>query len=129
MNCPKCSSRSHRKNGFKDNRQRYLCKKCGYNYSTLYGKGKSKKIKAKAIQLYLEGMGFRAIGRTLNVSNVAVLKWTRIATETIRAQLQQEMPQQKHKIAVMELDEMWHYVAKKNKKRGFGWQSIVKILP
>jgi len=129
MNCPKCSSRFYRKNGFKNNRQRYLCKKCDYNYSTLHGKGKPKKIKAKAIQLYLEGMGFRAIGRTLNVSNVAVLKWMRIAAEIIRTQLQQEMPQQKHKIAVMELDEMWHYVGKKNEKRGSGWQSIAKLLP
>ncbi|WP_176132997.1 helix-turn-helix domain-containing protein [Hymenobacter sp. CRA2] len=30
-----------------------------------------------ALKLYLEGMGLRAIGRVLDVSNVTVMRWVR----------------------------------------------------
>ncbi len=127
MNCPKCSSKEYRKNGFKNNRQRYFCKKCEYNYSTIHGHGKPKEMKIKAIELYLEGLGFRAIGRILRVSNVAVLKWVRAAAEKLRSYLLKQMPKKKQYIKVMELDEMWHFIVKKNEKRGFGLPSIDQL--
>ena len=34
-------------------------------------------VRQQALKLYLEGLGFRAIGRELNVSNVTVLNWVR----------------------------------------------------
>ncbi len=55
MNCPKCNSSSHNKNGIVGGRQRYKCHDCGYNYA-------------------LEGLGFRSIGRVLGVSHVSVQK-------------------------------------------------------
>lgn len=128
MTCPKCSSKETVKNGFMKGAQRYLCKECEYTYTTPHGKGKPKKIKRKALELYLEGLGFRAIGRTLDVSNVAVLKWVRLAAETLKEQLIQELPKQKREIQVMELDELWHYVLKKRVKLGFGSLSIEKLL-
>jgi transposase len=36
--------------------------------------GKPNKIKRDALLLYLEGLGFRSIGRFLNVSHVSVFK-------------------------------------------------------
>ncbi len=33
MNCPKCNSSSHKKNGIVGGRQRYKCHDCGYNYT------------------------------------------------------------------------------------------------
>jgi len=47
------------------------CNGCKYTRST--PRGISVEIKRQALQLYLEGLGFRAIGRLLGVSNVAVL--------------------------------------------------------
>jgi len=35
-------------------------------------------MKKKAIDLYLEGMGFRAIGRVLKISYGTVYQWERI---------------------------------------------------
>lgn len=129
MPCPKCSSKQYSRNGFVHGRQRYICKTCCYNYSTKHGHGKPQELKKKALELYLEGMGFRAIGRTLEVSNVAVLKWVRAAAEKLRVYLQKHTPAVTKEIAVMELDEMWHYIAKKNKKYGFGLPSIEALLP
>lgn len=72
-------------------------------------------MKQKAVHLYLEGMGFRGIGRILGVSNVAVLKWINLAADMLRNKLKQEMPKQSRKIATMEWDELWHFVRKKVK--------------
>ena len=57
-------------------------------------------MKRFALKLYLEGMGFRAIGRILNVSNVAVLKWIRKFGEELPP------PTPPEEVLVMNLDEM-----------------------
>jgi len=64
------------KAGFTGDRQRWRCWSCGckYTHSTRYGAGSDPTIKRLALQLYFEGMGFRAIGGILGVSNFAVLK-------------------------------------------------------
>ncbi len=36
---------------------------------------KDNNLKKNAFELYLEGLGFRAIGRLLKVSNVSIYKW------------------------------------------------------
>ena len=69
--------------------------------------------------MYLEGLGFRSIGRILGVSNVTVLKWMRrIAREIVAIRASGESGNVG--IRTMELDEMWHYVGKKNEKSGCG---------
>ncbi len=71
MNCPKCNSSSHKKNGIVGGRQRYKCSDCGYNYTVeLKSTAFSTSVKRQALQLYLEGLGFRSIGRVLGVSHV-----------------------------------------------------------
>jgi IS1 family transposase len=57
--------------------------------------------------MYLEGMGFRAIGRVLNVSNTAVLAWVKIAGVNAK------LPQTNEPVEVAELDEMHTYIGKK----------------
>ncbi|OAV75909.1 Transposase [Bacteroidales bacterium Barb7] len=74
MNCPKCSSGKKIKSGFAKGRQRYKCKDCGYNYTVeLKSTAKPDLMKKQALRLYLEGSGFRSIGRLSGVSNVSVL--------------------------------------------------------
>lgn len=122
MPCPKCASKHFTKNGFRNKRQRFLCHECGYTYSTAYGhSGKPKELKQKAVELYLEGMGFRGIGRVLNVSNVSVLNWIRKAADRIRELLQTMLPKQAREISIMEWDELWHFVRKKSQNSGYGW--------
>ena len=77
MHCPKCGSDDKRKAGFIGEKQRWLCKECGCKYTRSTSHGKPMEMKRQALHLYLEGLGFRAIGRLLGVSNVAVLKWIR----------------------------------------------------
>ncbi len=68
--CPRCRGRAIVKSGMTRHRkQKYLCKKCRYQFSVKY-RGKPISKKKKALELYLEGMGFRAIGRVLKESHV-----------------------------------------------------------
>jgi hypothetical protein len=65
--------------------------------------------------LYLEGLGFRSIGRYLGVSNVTVLKWIRSFGEEVKS-LQEETKE----IEMVELDEMHSYVGSKKTTFGYG---------
>ena len=70
MACPRCGSAAYCKNGIIQGRQRYRCKQCQYNYTVVQSSHvKSPETRQLALNLYLEGLGFRAIGRILKVSN------------------------------------------------------------
>jgi len=114
MECKRCKSDRIIKNGQAKNKQRYHCKSCGVNFVEGDGrKDKNEEKKKLAIKLYLENMGFRAIGRVLGVSNVAVLKWVRAGGELIEAYHHQRVNQEQVPVEVIELDELWHYTGKK----------------
>ena len=51
--------------------QRYRCQACRRIFQTLR-RGKDPALKQQACQLYLEGMGMRAIGRVLNIHHKTV---------------------------------------------------------
>ena len=121
MECRRCKSNKIINNGKVRSKQRYNCKSCGFNFVEVdERRGKNIDKQRMAIHLYLENMGFRAIGRVLGVSNVAVLKWIRAAGEWIQAYHQQHKAQQRPAVEVIELDEMWHYVGSKKRSYGFG---------
>ena len=132
MQCKKCSSESNTKNGIVNNKQRYKCKSCGCNYTegdARTEKGKSQETKRFALFLYLEGNGFRGIERILkargeSVSHVAVIKWIRSFGKTIE-NLKKETSSE-ISIVVMELDEMWHFIQKKQISAGCGSHMIDK---
>ncbi len=59
-------------------RQRYKYHDCGYNYSVeLKSTAFPDSVKRQALQLYLEGLGFRSIGPYLGVSHISVYNWTK----------------------------------------------------
>ena len=78
MNCTRCKSENKVKRGIIKGRQRYTCKDCGYNYTvernSIY-RSKPDSMKRQALQLYLEDLGSRSIGRILQVSHVSVYNW------------------------------------------------------
>ena len=123
MQCPKCESDNKVKSGFKGKKQRYKCKDCGCNYTQNYLRNKSFKIKLQALKMYLEGLGFRSIGRILDVSNVTVLYWVREFGHILKKHVEKELPNDIHDIEVIEIDEMWHFTQKKAGSSGFGLQS------
>lgn len=116
--CPQCHSRTTVKNGSVKGIRKWKCKDCRYQFSKDVLSGKSDEVKRLALHMYLEGLGLRSIGRILGVSNVAVLKWVKkAAIEIKRMHLEQS---RKRAVTTMELDEMWHYVGKKNENAGYG---------
>ena len=119
MNCPKCKSENHVKNGIVSGRQRYKCKKCSLNYTVECKAGIKPEYKRLALMMYLEGMGLRSIGRIIGVSDVAVLKW--IKNFGIKAG---DLPIKGSPVKEVEIDEMHTYIGSKKTRNGFGWLLI-----
>lgn len=117
MKCPRCQE-SHAviKSGFQKNCQRYHCKncRCYFTEETLERLSVAKKFRAQAKKLYLEGHGFRAIGRALGVSNVSVLRWIRASDVKKPLNAVNEAPEG------TELHETRHDQGDKKTSDGFG---------
>jgi len=107
MKCPKCNSSNFVKDGTVKNRQRYLCKKCRYHYS-VKERGKPVGLKKMAVELYLEGLGYRSIERILKVSNVSVMHWIKSFGKQVEA-----YRKPKGTIDIIELDELQTCVSSK----------------
>ncbi len=76
--CPRCSSLKVVKSGIVNDRQRFKCKKCNYNFTVnKQGKQIDNYYVIKALQLYMEGVSYREIERLLGVSHVSVMNWVR----------------------------------------------------
>jgi transposase-like protein len=122
MECKRCKSQEIVHNGKVRNKQRYKCKSCHFNFVEIdERRGRNIDKQRMAIHLYLENMGFRAIGRVLGVSNVTVLNWIRAAGEWIKNyHYQNKAKQASSTVEVIELDEMWHFVKTKKTSYGYG---------
>ena len=111
--CPKCKSDLFCKDGIVKGKQRYKCKKCNFRF-TVECIGKPDKLKRDALILYLEGLGFRSIGRFLNVSHVAVFNWIKDFGNKLDAFRSDD------EIKVIEMDEMHTYIGSKKTIVGYG---------
>jgi transposase len=70
----------------------------------------SEEVKRQALALYLEGLGFRSIGRRLNCSHVAVYQWIKRYGEQARLEA---LPTTE--LDVVEMDEMHSSVGSKKR--------------
>lgn len=111
--CPRCKSTNFCKDGIVKQRQRFKCKECNFRF-TVEKIGKPDNLKRDALILYLEGLGFRSIGRFLKVSNVTVLNWIKSFGEKIGELRSVE------NIEVVEIDEMHTYIGSKKTTVGYG---------
>lgn len=76
--CPQCQSLKIIKSGIINERQRYKCKRCNYNFTVnKLGKRIDQYYVTKALQLYLEGLSYREIERILGISHVTIMKWVK----------------------------------------------------
>ncbi|KAA6342458.1 hypothetical protein EZS27_009788 [termite gut metagenome] len=115
MDCPRCGSLNYRKDGFVNSLQRYECKDCHYHYTVAKKSNvKSAETRRKALEMYLEGLGFRAIGRLLKISYGTVYAWVKKWGATV------DLPKKEEGVAFMELDEMHTYVGSKKTTAGSG---------
>ena len=114
LNCPRCASTDKVKSGMKDGRQRYKCKPCGYLFTVAQKSDTATPDQRRlALTLYLEGLGFRSIGRVLGFSHVAVYQWIKGFGEDV-AQVKRQAAQ------IVELDELHSYVGHKKTTAGSG---------
>lgn len=115
MDCPKCNNTTKTKDGIVRGKQRYKCKSCNYRYTVVKKSDvKSEKTKRLALKMYLEGLGFRSIGRILEVSHVSVYNWVKAWGEKV------SLPKQKDPVEIVELDEMHTYIGEKKTTVGYG---------
>ena len=71
-------------------------------------RGKDPALKQQACQLYLEGMGMRAIGRVLSIHHKAVSRWLVQAAQALS-----ESSPQTEACSFIEIDELCTFIAKK----------------
>jgi len=121
MKCPRCNNEHNVKNGKVLDRQRYKCKSCGLNYSVeRRSNDKDLTLKRFALSMYLEGLGFRSIGRLLKVSHVSVMNWIKLYGQSIK-EIRNDKP-----VEIAEMDEIHTYVGRKKTTDGFGLVLIEK---
>ena|SRR5690606_28091737 len=112
MNCPHCHGTALIKRGPKEGYQRYVCRDCG-RYCTAKPPKFSAQTKSLAIEMYLNNMGIRAIGRVLQASPAAVLTWIRKHHEAVQQQMAQAAPAPASAPDIIEMDEIYTCVQKK----------------
>ena len=118
--CKFCGGSLLVKNGFARGHQRFKCKGCGKNQITGDKRVKySNKQRYLALSMYLNGCGFRSIGRVLGVPFQLVHHWIKKAGELVEEEAASR-PNPSKEIAIVEMDELYSYVQKKHGKFEFG---------
>lgn len=114
ITCPHCQDTSRQvKAGFTRTRsQRYQCQECRRQYTPEPRPlGYDDKTKETALKLYLEGNGFRRIGRLLSVNHQSVVNWINAFHAGLRAKkLALPVP---GKVSTLEMDELFTFVGTK----------------
>lgn len=111
--CPHCNNATLVKTGRNPSgSQRYVCKTC-QDVTTLEPQrnGYPPEVRAQALRLYVEGNGFRRIGRLLGVNHQSVANWVAAAAAQISP-----VPPQPTESAVIELDELFTFIGHKKTK-------------
>jgi transposase-like protein len=122
--CPRCGSEHFVKAGFIGTKQRFKCKECNRLFLESNEQSYPPEVRQKALQLVVEGLGFRSIERILGVSHVSVMNWVRQAGLQALAELKSAPAQAE----VIELDELHTYIQKKSKNAGCGLLLTVSPL-
>jgi transposase-like protein len=110
--CPHCHRSTQQvKNGRTSaGSQRYLCHACRRKYTPApQPQGYGADLRRQAIQLYVDGMNLRRIGRTLGVVHQTVANWVAAHADA----LPDQPPTPSGSVETAELDELFTFVAHK----------------
>lgn len=122
MKCPDCQTSEIRKYGFKNQKQRYQCRKCGRIFQSRYSeRGYSDDVKQICLKMYLNGLGFRGIERITGIHHTTVINWVRESGQELREDDDEDAPR------IAELDELQTYVGHK-KNKIWVWTAINHYL-
>lgn len=81
--CPVCQGTARKDGHTPIGSQRARCQLCGKRYTPVKKDRCAPELRARAVQLAGEGMGFRAIGRILGVHHSSVSRWVGKATDDV----------------------------------------------
>jgi len=113
--CKNCHGDETVKNGCVRNKQRYHCKRCGYNFVRGDGRMHPDTAVKRAFAVLLYALGkssYGFIAKLFGVTPPAVQKW--LQHEAARL----DEPAIPGTIREMEFDEMWHFIGAKKTKSG-----------
>jgi insertion element IS1 protein InsB len=122
--CHSCGSINIVKNGTnKCGNQQYHCHDCGV-YRVLELKDSSTaQTKTQALQAYRERVSLRGLERIFGVSRQTVMSWVLAGTEALPSLAETLLPAQPDD--VLELDEAWSFVGKRQQKRWL-WTALCR---
>ena len=111
--CPHCKQtiRQNKAGKTKAGSQRFRCMYCGKKYTPEpKGQGYSDEIRQRALQMYVDGLGLRKIGRHLGVHHRTVSLWVKAQATFL------PVPPMPDKVDVAEMDEMFTFIGDKKTK-------------
>lgn len=109
--CPRCRCLRVVKSGHHHGKQRWLCRRCGYQFTTLSPPTEADDQRRNAaVTLYGHGLSLRCVGKLLATTAHSVIRWVTEYVETRCSKPAPEGP------VVIEVDEMWHYLGSKTNK-------------
>ena len=116
MKCRACNGTNLMKRGPKAGYQRYMCRDCA-RYSTDRAPRFSVQTKAMVVEMYMNNMGIRAIGRVLGASPAAVLNWIRKDHAAQQQRLAHGQAHEPDEPDIIEMDEIYTYIQKNSSER------------
>ena len=121
--CPACRGTVLIRSGHACGRQRWKCKGpgCGRQFTRTTPRGKPVEVKRHAIELYGLGLSMNAVAKRVGVSAQSMLRWVR---DHAHAHCPKPEPP-RGGTAVVEIDEVWHFVKKSPEHSGSGRPSSV----
>jgi transposase-like protein len=116
--CPACRGTVLIRSGHACGRQRWKCKGpgCGRQFTRTTPRGTPVEVKRHAIELYCLGLSMNAVAKRVGVSAQSMLRWVR---DHAHAHCPKPEPA-RGGTAVVEIDEVWHFVKKSPASSGSG---------
>jgi transposase len=109
--CPRCGEKGWviRAGRNDSGSQRYECRECGHYFTPKrVPQGIAPEVRERAVQLYLEGMSYRGIGRLLGVNHQSVMNWVKAKADHLPASVTAaEEPD------IIEVDELVSFIGQK----------------
>jgi insertion element IS1 protein InsB len=108
--CPRCGSVRVVKSGHARGRQRWLCRRCQYQFTRRDGYGTPDEVKQAAVTLYGFGLSLNAVGHLLGSCAQSVMRWVCSYVDHYCSKLEPEP------VPIIEIDEMWHYLHRRTNR-------------